>query len=182
MKNLVYLVLLVFLATGFTSCQKIKGWFDVDVETTMSGDLEIEVEEASLKSDDGYKFDSYFTINPMDYGDVADNEDKIDRITADSIIAVVEWVSTSEIVLLAETSITIKNSEKSATWKFGNDMLIQKGTKFVLEDIAHIYDDVTDILTSMDIFNVSSEGRASEPGASITIRIDIKTTVTGNPF
>lgn len=183
MKKLVYVIALVFIATGFTSCKKIKSWFDVDVKTTMSGDLEIEVEETPLKSAGAYKFDSYFPINPMDYGDVADNEDRIERITADSILAVVEYVSTSEIVLFAKTtSITLKNSEKSVTWTFGNDLLIQKGTEFTLDNIGNIYDDVNDILTSMDVFTVSAEGTASEPGAIITIRIDIKTTITGNPF
>jgi len=178
MKNLAKVLILVFLVSGFTSCSL----FDVDVKTTMSGDLEIDVEDTPLKSAAAYKFDSYFTINPMDYGDVADNEDKIDRVTADGIIGIVEYVSTGEIVLLTGTTITIKNSTKAATWQFKDDMPIQKGTEIVLEDVAHIYDEVTDILTSLDVFTISSEGTASEPGANITIRIDIKTTITGNPF
>jgi hypothetical protein len=179
MKNLVYLVFVVFFATSFTSCSL----FDVEIETTMSADLEIETDDTALKSAaEEYKIDSYTTINPMDYGDVAENEDKIDRITADGIIATVEYVSTSEIVFKAGTEIVIKNDDESAIWEIGNDILVQKGTEFLLEDINNIYDTVTDILTSMDVFIISIYGKASEPEAVITLRFDIDCTVTGNPF
>lgn len=178
MKNLAKVLILVFLVSGFTSCSL----FDVDVETTMSGDLDIYTEAGEKKLAGEHEFYSETPINPMDYGDVADNEDKIDRITADGIIATVEYVSTGEIAILAGSVIAIKNSEKSAIWKFGNDMLIQKDTEITLDDVSDIYDDVTDILTSMDVFTIYAEGEASEPGAEIRIRLDIDCTVTGNPF
>ena len=45
MKNLFNIGMLVLLTTMFTSCEKIKSMFDVEVKSTLEGMLYIDVEE-----------------------------------------------------------------------------------------------------------------------------------------
>ena len=187
MKNLGIVALLVLLSASFSSCEKIKGIFDVDVETTLSGDLEIDIPESATKAAGYYEFDTSTVVNPMDYGDVADNEDRIEAITADGIIATVTFVSvgdqpTDDLFLYEKTTFTIYNSTDTASWILQNKWPIVVESELKLEDVEHIYDDVSAILTSVDPFTISCNGAASLKGVSITITIDIKTTITGNPF
>jgi len=187
MKNLGIVALVILLSASFTSCEKVKGIFDVDVETTLSGDLEIDIPESATKATGYYEFESTAVIDPTDNPDVADNAEKIKEITADGIIATVTFVSvgdqpTDDLVLFKGTTFTIKNSTIEASWTLQDEWPIQKGFELKLEDVEHIYDDVSAILTSVDPFTISCKGAASLKGISITITIDIDCTVTGNPF
>ena len=187
MKNLGIIALIVLLSASFTSCEKIKGIFDVDVETTMSGDLEIDIPDSEKKATGYYEFETFAYIDPGDNQDVEDNADRIKEITADGIIATVTFVSvggqsTDDLVLFKGTTFTITNSEREVSWELQNDWPIQKGSELKLEDVGGIYDEVSKILTTVDPFKIECKGAASLKGISITITIDIKTTVTGNPF
>lgn len=178
MKNMTKLLLLLILITGFTSCSL----FDVDVDTTLSADLEIDIEDSAMKSAAAYPFESEAVIDPMDNDDVDEYADKIERIKATGIIGTVEYVSKKDLVLHKGTKFTIANSDQSVAWTLDNEWPIEKGTVLELPSGNGTYDAVSKILTTLDPFTVSCEGTASDKGVSITIRIDIKTTVTGNPF
>lgn len=187
MKNLGIVALVILLSASFTSCEKIKGIFDVDVETTLSGDLDIDIPESATKATGIYKFESSAVIDPTDNPDVADNADKIKKIAADGIIATVTYVSlggqsTDDLVLFKGTAFSIKNSSTEVTWTLSNDWPIQKGTELALEDVNGIYDEVSNIMTTLEPFEVTCKGTASLKGIFITIEIDINTTVTGNPL
>jgi hypothetical protein len=187
MKNLGIVALVVLLSASFTSCEKIKGIFDVDVETTLSGDLDIDIPESAKKAAGPYEFETFASIDPTDNPDVADNADRIKEITADGIIATVTNVSlggqsTDDLVLIKGTSFSIENGQVGATWTLQNDWPILKGTELKLEDVQGIYNEVTTILTTLEPFKIVCKGSASLKGISITITVDIKTTVTGNPF
>jgi hypothetical protein len=187
MKNLGIVALVILLSASFTSCEKVKGIFDVDVETTLSGDLDIDIPESATKATGKYEFESSAVIDPTDNSDVADNADKIKAITADGIIATVTYVSvgdqsTDDLVLFEGTTFSIKNSTTTVSWKLSNDWPIQKGTELTLEDMQGIYGEVSNILTTLEPFEVICKGAASLKGISITIEIDINATITGNPF
>ncbi len=187
MKNLGIVVLMVLLSASFTSCEKIKGIFDVDVETTLSGDLEIDIPESATKAAGYYEFESFAVIDPTVNDDVADNADRIKEITADGIIATVTNVSigdqpTDDLVLFKGTTFTIENSNIEASWELQSEWPIKKGSELKLEDVQSIYGEVSKILTTVEPFTISCIGAASLKGISITIAIDIKTTITGNPF
>ena len=187
MKNLGIVALAILLTTSFTSCEKVKGLFDVDVETTMSGDLDIDIPESATKATGNYEFETSVVIDPMDNGDVEENADKIRKITADGIIATVTDVSlngqsTDDLKLFKGTTFTIENSSISASWTLQDEWPIQVGTELKLEDVQGIYNEVTTILTTLEPFKVTCTGAASLKGISITIEIDINTTVTGNPL
>jgi hypothetical protein len=187
MKNSGIVALVILLSASFTSCQKIKGIFDVDVETTMSGALDIDIPESASKATGYYEFESSAVIDPTDNPDVADNADRIEEITADGIIATVTYVSvggqsTDDLALLKGTTFSIENSTTGVSWTLQNEWPIQKGTELALEDVQGIYGEVTNILTTLEPFEVTCKGAASLKGISITIEIDINSTVTGNPF
>lgn len=187
MKNIGIVALVILLSASFTSCEKVKGLFDVDVETTLSGDLDINIPESATKAAGYYEFETSVVIDPTDNPDVADNADKIKEITADGIIATVTNVnvggqSTNDLVLFKGTTFTIENSTNGASWTLQDEWPIQEGSELKLEDVQGIYDEVTTILTTLEPFKVTCTGAASLKGISITIEVDIKTTVTGNPL
>jgi hypothetical protein len=187
MKNSGIVALVILLSASFTSCEKVKGTFDVDVETTLSGDLDIDIPESASKATGYYEFESSAEIDPIDNPDVADNADKIKAITADGIIATVTYVSvgdqsTDDLVLFKGTTFSIENSTTGAIWTLSNDWPIQKGTELTLDDGQGIYGEVSNIMTTMEPFEITCKGAASLKGISITIEIDINTTVTGNPL
>lgn len=184
MKNLGIVALVILLSASFTSCEKVKDIFDVDVETTMSGDLDIDIPESALKAAGPYEFDTLVVVDPMDYGDVAENKDRIESITADGIIATVDAVQIGdkniEDLVLTDVAFTIDNGSISATWTKMEEWPIQVGSKLTLEDIQGIYSEVNEMLTSIDPFTITCKGKSSLKGISITIVVDINCTVTGN--
>jgi len=187
MKNLGIVALVILLAASFTSCEKVKGLFDVDVETTLSGDLDIDIPESATKATGYYEFDTVTVVDPMDNGDVEENADKIRKITADGIIATVTDVSlngqsTDDLKFFKGTTFTIENSTNGASWELQDEWPIQVGTELKLEDGQGIYDKVSTILTTLEPFKITCIGAASLKGISITIEVDINTTVTGNPL
>lgn len=186
MKNLGILALVILLSASFTSCEKVKGLFDVDVETTLSGDLDIDIPESAMKAAGPYEFDTLVVVDPMDYGDVAENEERIESIIADGIIARVDSVNIGEKdivdLVLTDVSFTISNESIAATWTKMEEWPIQVGSTLSLEDIQGIYDKVNEILTSVEPFTITCKGKSSLKGISITIVVDINCTVTGNPL
>ena len=179
MKHLMKFALLLALAAGLVSCDL----FNVDVDTTLSGTLDIAVDEPMMKSAaDGYPFMSTTTIDPADDPDVEDYIDKIVEVGVDGIIAEVEWVSDTGAAFLTGSTFTISNASETATWTIEEDWPIEVGATLMLEDLGGIYDDVAAILLEMDVFTIGMEGTSSKTGIYATVRIDIDATVTGNPF
>ena len=175
---------MIVLSASFTSCEKVKDIFDVDVETTMSGDLDIDIPESALKAAGPYEFDTLVVVDPMDYGDVAENKDRIESITADGIIATVDAVKIGdkniEDLVLTDVTFTIDNGSIDATWTRKEEWPIQVNSTLTLEDIKDEYSKVNEILTSIDPFTITCKGKSSLKGISITIVVDIDCTVTGN--
>lgn len=186
MKNLGIVASVILLSASLTSCEKVKGIFDVDVETTMSGELDIIVPESAKKAAGPYDFSTSTVVDPMDYGDVAENEERIKSITADGIIATVKSLSIGDKdineLVLTEVTFTIDNGKIGASWTRKEEWPIQPGSKLTLEDIQGIYDEVDEILTSVAPFDISCTGKSSLDGVSFVIAIDIDCTITGNPF
>ena len=62
------------------------------------------------------------------------------------------------------------------------DWPIEVGTTVTLEDLGGFYKDLAKILTDLDIMELSMHGTSSKQGVTVTIRVDIETTMTGSPF
>ena len=179
MKTMMKIALTLTILLGITSCEV----FDVDVESTMSGTLEIVVPDGTLKStSDVFPFNSFTTINPLDDPDVSEYADKIVSVGVDGIIAVVESVSDGGVMFLSGSSLTISNENHTSTYTLTDDWSIEAGTTLNISDLDGFYDDVSEILLEMETFTVTMIGNSSKSGVDVTIRIDMETVITGNLF
>ena len=176
------MILPLLLMAIMVSCESIKGLFDVDFETTLSGDLEIEVDDAGVKAAVGHPFSSQTIIDPTEDDDVRKNLEKIVNITADSIVAEIINVSKDDVVFLAGTTIKIYDDESEVSWTLMNDWPIVVGDVVKLQDVEGLYNAVSDILSKKKEFKVSITGECTQSGVYVKIRIEIDTTVTGNPL
>ena len=182
MKTLVRITLLVAIAAGFTSCEKIKSIFDVEVDTTLEGDIDIDIQEQAKKSTENYTFSSSATIDPMSNSDIEENVDKIKEFAVNGVEAEVVFVNKPDVVFKAGTSFSIYDGTDNVTWTLSSDWPVVEGTVLNLDDGGGIYDAIADILDRKGVFTVSAQGECSETDVFITIRIGIDTTVTGNPL
>jgi hypothetical protein len=181
MKNLTRIVLIMALAAGMVSCESIKGLFDVDFDTTLSGTLNVNVQE-QVKKAVGYPFGTSAKMNPMDDPDIADYADKIVDVTAKGIVAEVVAVNKDNVVFYQGSSFTLWDNADSVYWEISEDWPIVVGTTLTLKDLGGAYDDVSTILSKKQEFYIKTQGTCSQTGVFIEIRIDIETTVTGNPL
>ncbi len=182
MRNLVKVILLVILAAGLSSCEKIKGLFDVEFDTTLSGDLEIDIQESAAKSTADYTFDTYATINMFDDEDIAEYDENIKQITVSGVVAEVIYVNKENVVFKSGTVLSISDNNNLVKWTMEGDWSIVEGTKLKLEGLGDIYEAVEDILNKKGQFEVGAKGECSETGVSIVLRIGIDIKVIANPI
>ena len=182
MRNLVKMMLLVVLTAGISSCQKIKSIFDVDFDTTLSGDLDIDIPQSTAKSAANFEFEKFVTVDPLDDEDIADYVDNIKEFAVNGVVVEVLSVSTQDVVFLKGTSFVIKDNSITVSWTLENDWTVTEGTTIDLEDTGNIYESVVDILTKKGQFQVGASGVSSKEGVFITLSIGIDTKVTASPL
>ncbi len=183
MKNLMKIGLLLALVVSISSCEKVKGLFDIDFDTTFKGDLEIEIPESELKSAEFHEFHSTVEVKIEDYDDIVEYGENIREINVDSILATVKDVNKDDVVFSKGTTFSIYDTEDKATWELENDWDIVVGTKITLGDIGtEKYNTVKRILEKQKAFTISGDGYCTQKGVSITIRLSINTTVVANPL
>jgi hypothetical protein len=179
MKQLMKIALGLVILAGMSSCDLL----NVDVQTTLSAKLNVVVEEQMAKgAADVYPFDAFTTINPKDDKDVETYADKIKEVGIDGVVAEVDSVSAPGATFYEGCTFTISNSTDTATYVMDRDWPIEVGTTVTLEDLGGFYNDLAKILTDLDIMELSMHGTSSKQGVTVTIRVDIETTMTGSPF
>lgn len=179
MKNTVRVLLLVMLTASLTSCEKIKSLFDIEVDTTIEGDLYIEVDETEMKSTDAFGFNESITVQVLN-DDLYEYEDEIqDFLVSDAIVEVVS-LSVDAVELLANTTFTMTNGVHTVEWILETNWPISEGTTINLVD-AGLYDGIEDILLAKEPFTMSVVGESDTGGVTIVLRWGIETTVTVNP-
>jgi hypothetical protein len=180
MKSVVRVLLIVMLAMGITSCEKIKNLFNVDVDTVIEGDLFIQVDETpQLKSTVAWGFDESVTVEILNE-DLYEYEDVIENFKVNGMTIEITSVSSDTLKFLAGTEFSMSNANHTVSWELTEDWPIQVGTSIDLVD-AGIYDQVEAILIEMVPFTLRAVGSCNEGGAAIGIRLNINTTVTANP-
>ncbi len=182
MKNIVKILMPVAITVFFTSCESIKGVFDVEVETTLSGDLDIDVQEAAMKSAADFYFESTTTIDPMSDEQIEKYADNIEQIRADHIAATVISANLEGIIFRKGMTISMENEDASVTWTTGNEYEIVPDLELILPDDGGLYNAVTDILTSKKEITVSCTGYCNKTGVKVKLRTFIETTVIANPL
>jgi hypothetical protein len=178
MRHLTKIVIGLILAAGMVSCEL----FNVDVETTLSGDLDISVDDAAAKGTNAFPFDASTTIDPLSDPDVEEYADKIVDVGVDGVVAVVDFVSEEGASFLSGSTFTVANADKSASFTLTEDWDIEVGSTVTLTDLGGFYNDMADIIQDLQVFTLGMTGTSSKTGVEVTVRIDIETTITGNPF
>lgn len=182
MKNLVKLMLAILLTAGLSSCQKIKSIFDVEFDTTLSGDLDIDIQEPVKKSVDSYVFESWADVDPLEDDDIAEYQEKIKDFDVKTVLAEVLYINKGGVTFYSGTSFIIKDDLDEISWTLADDWAVEEGTTITLGDIGDIYKSVGNVLSRKKKFKVGAVGTCSETGVSITLRIGIDTKVTANPL
>jgi len=180
MKSYAKLFLLAMLAAGLASCSL----FDVEFDATFDGDLEIEVQEPGVKSTnaDSYPFQASATINVLDDEDVYEHQDNIEDFIVSGVTATVTWVNQGDVEFLPQTTFTITNGTRTATWTLESSLPIVQGASLSLTDLGGVYTTVSQILADMNPFTVSAVGSCNKAPVSAVIRLGIETTVIANPL
>ena len=183
MRNLLNIFMLVILTAGLSSCEKIKGLFDVEFETILQGDLDIYIQESVMKSTANHEFEKYATVNMFDDIDIAEYEENIRYFEVNGVMAEVMFVDKENVVFKSGTILTIFDDTDGVEWTMQDDWPIAKGTKLTLKDIGgEVYQKVKTILDKKGEFKVGAKGESSEDNVHITLRIGIDTKVIANPL
>lgn len=184
MKHIKKLALLLIAVLGMSSCDLL----NVDVDSTLSGVLDINVEEDMAKSTlVGHDFSEMSVIDAQEDDNVQKYSNNIDNITVNDITAVVESLSVENVTLLAGTTFYILNDNDSIPWPLEEDWLIDDESTYPMVNLGTTYDDVSAIIldaaTSEEEdggnFTIGVVGECSQDGVHIRIRIDIQNTITG---
>jgi hypothetical protein len=183
MKNLIKILLLLVMTAGLSSCEKIRSIFDVDFDTTLSGDLEIDIQDMEvLKSAEEYAFKDEVTVDPMDNEDIADYIDNIKKMDVNDVILSVEYVNKQDVIFKSGTYFRVANYTNEVTWTLSGDWPIVEGTEITLEDLGGTYDALEKILDTKVVFTISTEGTCTVTNVFIVIRLGIDTKVTASPL
>lgn len=182
MRNLVKYALLIMLAAGISSCEKIRSIFDVEIDTTLSGELDIDIQDQALKSVLDYAFKSQEDIDPLDDDDIAEYEENIKDMDVKGILATVVYVSKENVEFKAGTAFSISDQMSNVVWTLDDDWPIAEGTTITLGDLGDVYKAVAEILNRKKPFTIGAEGTCTQTDVYITIRMDIDTKVTANPL
>ncbi|MCP4313582.1 MAG: hypothetical protein GY790_20200 [Bacteroidetes bacterium] len=179
MKQMKKLAFLMIVTLAMASCEM----FRVDVDTTMSGVLSIDVDETMTKSAAAdYHFDAVKTINPKDDEEVEKYAEKIVEVGVGNVTAEVISVSKDDVLVLKDAVITIADNDNTTTWVLPEDWAMEVGNTFMLNDQGDFYDEVSAILDDVNEFTISMEGYSTVSGVNIELEFSIDATVTGSVF
>jgi len=182
MRTLLKVSIMLMLVAGIFSCEKIKSIFDVEIDTTLSGNLDIDIQESAKKSAAGYDFESSATINPLDDEDIAEYTDKIKEFQVNGVEVEVIYVNKGDVVFESGTAFYISDMSNTITWTLSGDWDVMEGTTLSLEDMGDVYQAVADILDKKETFTVGAVGTCSQTDVYITLKMGIDTKVIANPL
>ena len=179
MKSLTKVFLLAVLAIGLASCSL----FDVEIDTTFEGYLDIEGQEPVMKSTEaGLPFSESTTSDVLDDEDVYEYQDKIDDFIVSGVTVEVTWVNQDGVEFEPQTTFTITNGTRTAEWVLETSMPVEVGVKVDLQDLGKAYETVNAILGDMKPFTVSAAGTCNKAPVSAILKLGIDTKVVANPL
>jgi len=180
MKSLTKVFLLAMLALGVASCSL----FDVEIDTTFEGQLDIEVQEPVMKSTDAdvFPFDEFTVIDVLDDEDVYEYQDKIDDFIVSGVTVKVDWVNQEDVKFLAGTKFIITNGQRTAEWELQTSMPIEVNVEVDLKDLGNTYATVNEILGDMKPITITATGTCNKAPVSAILILGMKTKVVANPL
>src|SRR4030042_3211814 len=169
----------ILLITVPMSCDLL----DVDFDTDLTSDLNINVEDSGTKSSSGgYSYTASTTLDPLSNEDVQTYKDKIKDYNVNSLTATVLSVSKPDVKLLAGTFFEIYDSKDNDRWTLSSDFNVEPGAEYTLDDTDGKWEPVRKILNRNSVFTIASEGEANTNNITIVFEVSIGATVTANPL
>ena len=187
MKRATHIAILVLLAGTITSCEKIKSWFDVEGDSTLSTNLDIVVSEPAMKSTASIPFHDEAPIDPLSDYDIAEYQENIKKIEATNIVATVTGVSGkkegADVIFYKGTYFAVKGS-KEAKWILDEDWNVTVGDEITLKDDvgAVNYSKITEMLTNLEAVTVIADGTCNQSGVFVSLEVGIDIKYTANPL
>jgi len=186
MKTSIRIFMLLMLTAGLSSCEMIKGWTEVDIDTTLEAELDILTDDTDLKSTDAFGFNKSTTIQVIN-ADLVDYEDLINAIKAKSVVIEVGVIESSGepitgVKFLKDTKFGISNPNTEFVWTLKNDLAIE--TDDIINLPADSYSVLNEILNDYKDYpvTVSAIGECNLGNVYIELNYGIEITVTSSPL
>lgn len=179
MKNALSILVLAVMTVSLSSCEKIRSLFDVEIETTVEGDLAFVTDETELKSTEDYGFAATIKV-PVLNDDTYEYEENIKEFMTSDVTVEVLSVDASDVILRSGTNFTIENLNTGYVWTLTSDWPIEAGLSLTLD--AASLNAIDDILEDMIDFTMSTSGSCNKGGVHIELRYGIETTVVATPL
>lgn len=180
MKNLSYFIAMLFMATTFTSCEKVKDLANVEIETTFeSSSITVTPElEAIGKVQGGtYKFDVEELIDFVNNQDIKDYLDQIEDFDVESLVISFEDVSES---FNAETlKFIMFNSKQNKEFAFLNQ-IIENGSEITISEDD--FEAIISILKDIENFSFKIQGDGCDKNNNFKVKAKLKVKITANPL
>ncbi len=172
-------ILLAFLA----GCEAIKDLTNVEFDTDLSTDLNINVEDAQLKSNVlSYSFSATSVLDPLSDPEVRKYKEKIEKYDVNSLIITVKSVSQSNVKLLTGTYFKVFDLNDTALWTLDSDFDVIPEAVYTLDNSDGNWEKVRSILKRNAVFTVTTEGESSTNNITIVMELSIGATITANPL
>ena len=179
MKTTLRVLVLVMLTASLSSCEKIKSLFDVEIETTIEGDLSFVTDETELKSTDDHGFNDSETVDVLN-ADLSEYGDLIQDFKTQNITIMVLSVDSSDVILRANSEFSISNSNASHTIRLNSDWPIEEGFTLTVDDAS--YGAINDILEDLVPITFTAVGTCNKGNVHITLNYNIDVIVESNPL
>jgi len=182
MKTTIRIFMLLMLTAGLSSCEMIKGWTEVDIDTTLEAELDIITDDTELKSTEAFGFNESEILQVLN-PDLEDYGDLIQAIEVESVTIEIINVDQSGVILFAETEFIISNTLGSSyTWTLLNDWNLDENFSMPLPSDS--YDDLNAILDAYDTSDVtvSAIGTCNKGSVHIVLNYSLEVIVTSSPL
>lgn len=186
MKTTIRIFMLVMLTASLSSCESIRGLFDVEIDSTIEGELDILTDETELKSTDDHGFNASTTIQIMN-DDLVEYQDLINKIRAKSVsIEVISVDSAGSpitgVIILADTQFGVSNPNAESIWVLDSDWSIEPGFRIDLP--AESYSVLNQILDEYDEHpvTISADGTCNNGNIDIVLNYNIEVKVESSPL
>lgn len=176
MRNVLKFLILALLTSSLTSCEKIKSWFDVEIDTTLEGQLNLVSDVNELKSTEAYSINGSAEINLSDNEDLAEYEDVIKAIKTHNVTLMVIGVDAADVVIHAGSEFSISTpTNPGLSWPISQDWPIMQGTTVDLT--ADDYSVLNKMLKGSETVTIKATGTCNVGGVHIDLTYGIDVTV-----
>ena len=186
MKTAVKIFMLLMLTAGLSSCELIEGWSEVELDSTLEAELDIQTDGTELKSTDAFGFNKSNNLNVINT-DLEDYSDLIKAIEAKKVTLEVISVDSlgfpiKGVTIMEDTEFGISNPNANFTWTLQSDWPIEPGYEITLP--AESYSVLNTILNEYDLYpvTVSAVGTCNKGNVNIVLNYGIEVKVIADPL